>query len=325
MKVLCLALTVILFSAAALVSAQDVQHVTVDFWKNFTLTCDLTMHTDIAAQQPLNISWEAMGKDVVRYDGNMHYGSLFQNRASATWDDGKLSVTLHPVVLSDADVYECLWHGRKTLRTVIITVLETYYEEDIFVRYVNDSVRLPCWGIISKSRTLEKVSVYWKKNGKDLYSLVGGRPPNPPSFMYNNAFMSQDLIQEYGELSLFIENLSPEDTGTYKCWYSDDNFAAVPGIPGSVELTVLDYILPTEIDPFVVSDNSSSSPTSYPTMADQEQEEVWPEMQGTSVPETSPGAEETVPPLPWVRIGIISGVLIITALVMGPLVAMGKI
>ncbi|XP_062373948.1 uncharacterized protein LOC134062086 [Sardina pilchardus] len=281
------------------------------------------MHTDLAAQQPLNISWEAMGKDVVRYDGSLHYGPLFKHRASAKWEDGKLSFMLSPAVLSDADIYECLLDGRRSLSTVIVTVSDPYDNKDSFYHSVSDTAELPCWGKISKSRTLEKVSVHWNKDGKEFYSLIGGKDPNPPSKVY----MNQDLIQEYGELTLFIENLTLEDSGIYECLYRDNNFVLeVPGMPSMVKLTVGEDIFPTVIEPFVISDNSSPSPSSYPTMAVQEQEEILPEMQGTSAPETSPGEdEETGLPLPWVRIGIISGVLIVTALVMGPLVAMGKI
>lgn len=101
-------------------------------------------------------------------------------------------------------------------------------------------VMLPCYGKISKSGTLEKVSVYWKRNGEVVYSLIAGKPPNPPSFEYNNAFMDLESIFKYGDLSLTIYDLTVKDSGTYECLYRDNNFSAeVHGIPESMELSVL--------------------------------------------------------------------------------------
>lgn len=103
--------------------------VSVPFHEDLELTCDLTAHSDLIAQGPLNVSWESMGKDVVHYDGQLHVGPLFENRISAQWEDGKLSFTLISVVLSDSDIYECLWQGRRTLSTVMVTVLGKYEQE----------------------------------------------------------------------------------------------------------------------------------------------------------------------------------------------------
>lgn len=105
------------------------QQVSVDFYGNLTLTCDLTPHRDLLEQGPVNVSWESMGKDVVQYDGDLHVGPLYENRISAAWDDGKLNFTLRNVVLSDADIYECLWHGWKTLQTVMVSVAGEYVQE----------------------------------------------------------------------------------------------------------------------------------------------------------------------------------------------------
>lgn len=96
---------------------------------------------------------------------------------------------------------------------------------------MNSQIILPCFGKISKSRTLKKVSVYWKKDGLTIYSLTAGKP----TLQQNNTSVNLYRILENGDLSLFIENLSLEDSGLYECLYRDNSFG--PEIHGTPKFT----------------------------------------------------------------------------------------
>ncbi|KAL2102799.1 hypothetical protein ACEWY4_001967 [Coilia grayii] len=318
--------------SAALVNPVFKQE-TVKLGDKLELNCSVTEYIHLVEHGLVNITWEATGKDVVSYDGsNFYFGTAFGPRVSAHVDSaGVFSVTLEPVVMSDADMYECFLEGKRILAIVIVTVVS---DPDTHVKSIVinelDDVRLPCLGRISKSATLDKVTVYWKRNDTVIYSLIDGRPPNHPSFWYNNAFMNPDIIQIYGDLSLLIINVSQKDSGIYKCSYSNKNLAADENA-GIVTLTVLGHSTTEEVDELMwynISTNTSSSPsttpypTTNPTPISTERESV----EGEFIHTLNARAEEEIgPQVPWVLIGIITGVLILTALILALLVAMGKI
>lgn len=90
----------------------------------------------------------------------------------------------------------------------------------------NANVTLNCYGKISKSSALDKVSIYWRKEREVIYSVIDGIPPNPPSFWYKNLFLDESRVHTYGDLSLRIFNASVEDSGIYTCSYNNKNFFA---------------------------------------------------------------------------------------------------
>ncbi|XP_062303269.1 uncharacterized protein LOC134007671 isoform X2 [Osmerus eperlanus] len=314
---------------------------TVVFGDTVILPCDGAYYMDQVSQGEVQraLEWSTMGEDVLSNQGEgLTAGKGYKGRVFLPPEGlvkGNFSLEFRKVVLRDANIYECIWQGRKTISTVWlhVDVPSTPTALDVPAGH---SVHLPCYGLVPKDPT--QMTVEWQKDGQTILTFycAGGhywlaKPYYSPNKLYFNRM---------GNFTLTIYSVGHQDQGEYRCFYRPQTSAELQsGTPEAIHLTVnytLSYDDNWETTPTVtmLSDDlqegstggaaATSAPPVPVAMATvtsshlaRGQDEAM-----TSSPEPDIGWLET---LPWVRIGIIAGVLSLTALVLGILLATHKI
>ncbi|XP_029930655.1 uncharacterized protein LOC115375388 [Myripristis murdjan] len=139
-------------------------------------------------------------------------------------------------MLRDANTYECIWRGRRTISTVWLQVNDPQPER-IQAAWLGDSVLLPCYIHISKGQAYEDLHVWWTKDGNTIASLDQGHVQIAADHPSRFTVWTPDTMEDFG---LIISPVLIHDHAEYRCLYttrpSDD---PKPGIPESVTLTVL--------------------------------------------------------------------------------------
>ncbi|XP_055764410.1 uncharacterized protein LOC129840515 isoform X1 [Salvelinus fontinalis] len=339
----------------------------VRYGDNVTLPC--TFSSYLGQEDRGEVRWEAMGQEVA----SMEVGNIL---GEARWDDGAkgvevkttlgfssrvefppaermrdgdFSMTIQETVLSDEEMYECIWLGRKTISTVWLKVQEPDPPRSITL-FKGSPVTLPCYGVIPKTQPTSQIYVQWLKDDVEIMTLNPGPDDKGPKEEDLRLSLPPNNLLENGDLSLFIYKTELKDQGVYRCFYKSRGFEdPKSGIPEDVYLTILDphadlYNLTgtenvTSSSDFSGTSGDSENPITFFTLVTQDKED----MQGTSsepilvqteMTPSSPDAtfedlEDVLAvwakTLPLVRIGIITGVLLVTALIFFPLLALNKI
>ncbi|XP_045912676.1 uncharacterized protein LOC123975316 isoform X2 [Micropterus dolomieu] len=192
-----------------------------------------------------SVHWEAMGEDVAfLVGGEQRPGDKFQGRVQLPSEDklreGDWSVVLQHAMLSDTDMYECMWERRRTISTVWLTVMAPRVDHFLEVP-VGTMVDLACYIQISRSQSPNDLQVWWTKNGSPIVST--GKEALYSTAVVSNAedLSRMDLSVDTKEaIHLFINPTMMSDNGEYRCLYKTRDYDdPKPGIPESITLTVL--------------------------------------------------------------------------------------
>lgn len=111
---------------ACLAAFPQLTKVEVQLGRTVILPCNVSD----TSRGELDVRWEAMGKAVAFFqDGQLMAGQGYEGRIELQISkalQGDFSLTLRSVMMSDTDLYQCLWQGRRSLSTVTFAVLRKY-------------------------------------------------------------------------------------------------------------------------------------------------------------------------------------------------------
>ncbi|KAK5875117.1 hypothetical protein CesoFtcFv8_027639 [Champsocephalus esox] len=317
-------------------------HLQVEYGEWVTLPCNASAYLEEEAEEGL--WWEAMGEDVAilqgeeliqadRFKGRFHLPSEELRR------EGHWSLVLSYALLSDTNMYECIWQGRKTISTVWLTVNVPHVERSMSVP-VDDLSTLPCYIPMSRKQSPNKVLVWWTWNGLTIASL-------PESVTSLDDYRRRIFPDSRESFELDISPTRMTDSGEYQCLYkTSDTDDARSGTPESITLTVVGTNT-TDIDtPWDVATDETTgttedwvSTTHWPIVSTTEEVtvtdpihvlledstqpiEVTTSLQPMdAIVETQtsgPIEVDTAAPdnVPWVRYGLIAAVLLLTTVVL---------
>ncbi|XP_030011600.1 uncharacterized protein LOC115434066 [Sphaeramia orbicularis] len=320
----------------------------VEYGQSAILPCDGSSYLEDDG----GVQWEAMGEDVVtlqgeelkvgdRFTGRVHFASE-EKRKEGDW-----SVVVERLRFSDTNMYECIWQGRRTLSTVWLTVTPPEVEDSLVVS-VGDDVILQCYIDVSRIQSPEDLLVWWERNNtmiiqkKEEVSVSS----DGDSVVYSPT--QNDFSEQTDFTETFHVHMRPktvDDSGEYRCWYktrrSDD---PRPGTPQSITVTVLE---PNhEETGFEMTDHFETTTETAETMTDLTPvllDDATQPVEVITEPQPMEAFDETVTSFPddhspdtwsesvqwdsfpWVRTGLIAGVLLTTAVVLCILRALRKV
>ncbi|XP_070711934.1 uncharacterized protein [Pempheris klunzingeri] len=302
-----------------------------------------------------SVQWEAMGVDVAILQGeDLREGDKFKSRVQLPSEEklreGDWSVVLLNTILSDSDMYECIWRGRKTISTVWLTVKVPHIESSLVVP-AGDKVKMACYLQISRGQSPSELQAWWTRNGSTIVSTQSETLSHTGS---DSEDMSRVhvLADTKEEFHLFISPTTMSDNGQYRCLYKTrDSDDPRPGIPESITLTVLNTsptLIALQSDetttataywvPRVWTEEADGS-TEFPydripvlledstqpiqVITESQPMETFVETVSSFPDQDTP--ETSSESLPWIRIGLIAGVLLVTVVVLCILGALRKI
>ncbi|XP_049325236.1 uncharacterized protein LOC103025432 isoform X2 [Astyanax mexicanus] len=354
--------------------------VEVQFGGRVSLPCNSSAY----GRGELDVQWEAMGKDVAFFqDGQLVSGSGYEGRLELQISqalEGDFSLTLNHAVMSDSDMYECLWQGKRSISTVILKVLQSTWMEEAFnvtemtsLSSSTETTELTTStnGDATTAQDTGTASTPWMEeafNVTEMTSLSSSTETTELTTSTNgNATTAQDTATVTSEM------LPQSNTTIDFTWFIDDASEGGTTIQDTTEEILPEPSPTADVFGFIV-DNSADSTTIQDTEGVISQIHPQPSptahligfiadnsADSTTVEDT---VEETIPhpsrtkdfaglvadsrddinggqdllegegesfelvldeKVPWVRIGIISGVLLVTAALMGTLLALGKL
>ncbi|KAK9980474.1 hypothetical protein ABG768_000079 [Culter alburnus] len=308
--------------------------------------------------EELQLHWEAMGKDVISLSGGVITGgSAFEGRVNFLKDPAEskdFSLVLSDVMPNDGDVYECLWEGNKPICSVLLHVL---MDPNLFPDHVEvfegEDITLECFGNIPKNKPWEDIYIQWLKDDKEILRLSSGKMDVSIDYSIIALPPRHDICR--GVFSLTIMSVSVFDQGDYQCRYKSTDYEAPrSGFPERHMLMVwaassgMTDLMDSVSSASVTSHTHTS--TSVPTWTAVASSQIeagrtapahaYAASTQTEVSSTAPERAEARrflsgqrDPLeflsdektPWIRIGLISGVLLVTAVVLGLLLLSGRI
>ncbi|KAK1876546.1 Protein borderless [Dissostichus eleginoides] len=298
----------------------QMHHLQVEYGEWVTLPCNASAYLEEEEGGPW---WEAMGEDVAilqgeeviqpdRFNGRFHLPSEELRR------EGHWSLVLSYALLSDTNMYECIWKGKKTISTVWLTVNLPHVERSMSVP-VDDLLTLPCYIPMSRKQSPNNMLVWWTWNGMTIASLPGSVPSM-------DDYRRRIFPDSRESFELDISPTMMTDSGEYQCLYkTSDADDAKPGTPESITLTVVETnttdIANLSDTPWVVTTDETTgttedwvSTTHWPIVSTTEEVTV---TDPIHVLEDSTQPIEAAPDnVPWVRYGLIAAVLLLTAVVL---------
>ncbi|XP_016422184.1 uncharacterized protein LOC107751096 [Sinocyclocheilus rhinocerous] len=248
--------------------------------------------------EELHVHWEAMGKDVISLRGDVvTVGRGFEDRVNFLSDPAEsedFSLILSDVMLNDGEIYECLWEGTKPICSVLLQVSTPADLTDHVEVFEGEDITLECFGNIPKNKPWEDIYIQWLKDEREILRLSSGKMDVSIDYSVLRLPAKHDISR--GLFSLSIPSVSVVDRGVYQCRYKSTDYEAPrSGFPETHTLTVRAPLLVTDMSVTETGANSG-----------QPLELLWDEV-------------------PWIRIGLISGVLLVTAVVLGLLLVFGRI
>ncbi|KAJ4924059.1 hypothetical protein JOQ06_000301 [Pogonophryne albipinna] len=233
--------------------------------------------------------------------------------------EGHWSLVLSYALLSDTNMYECIWQGRKTISTVWLTVNLPHVERSMSVP-VDDLSTLPCYIPMSRKQSPNKMLVWWTWNGLTIASL-------PESVTSMDDYRRRIFPDSRESFELDISPTRMTDSGEYQCLYkTSDTDDARPGTPESITLMVVETnttdIANLSDTPWVVTTDETTgttedwvSTTHWPIVSTTEEVTVTDPIHVLLKDSTQP-IEAAPDNVPWVRYGLIAAVLLLTTVVL---------
>ncbi|KAL7845909.1 hypothetical protein AOLI_G00241010 [Acnodon oligacanthus] len=190
----------------------------------------------------LDVHWEAMGKDVAFFqNGQLEAGQGYEGRVELQLSkalEGDFSLTLTNAVMSDTDLYECLWQGKRSISTVILNVLPPPFSELHTSVTEGEDVTLPCYGRIPKNKPWEKMFIQWLKDEEEVLLFSSGKITTNTGYRGLSLPPQEEISR--GIYSLTIETVKTSYQGIYKCRYKANDYEAPrSGVPETYSLSVL--------------------------------------------------------------------------------------
>ncbi|XP_055021565.1 uncharacterized protein LOC129412284 isoform X2 [Boleophthalmus pectinirostris] len=248
----------LLFCCGSVYSAPDVPqsiHMTVPYGQTVVLPCN---GSALVGEKDPEVFWEAMGSDVLTIiGGDVIVQERYEGRASVSDPSGvDWSLVLDSVRLSDKDMYECIWRGRRTLSTVWLNVEYPKVDPVLEVYSHNETVTLPCYLDLPRNQRPEDLNVWWEKDGIVLLrrekNMVSIFMDNYLSLYDNESFLQ---LQNIDKFHLILTQEMIFGDSEYNCWYrTKATEAPRPGIPGTITVILKEAF---DIEEFDNSENST--------------------------------------------------------------------
>ncbi|KAK5847711.1 hypothetical protein PBY51_016819 [Eleginops maclovinus] len=334
----CMMVVLLCLQSNALNIAQT-YHLQVGYGDMVILPCNASTYLE---KEEGALLWEAMGEDVAILQGEeLRQADRFKGRFALPSEEhlreGEWSLELGYALLSDTDLYECIWQGRKTISTVWLQVSVPHVERSM-LELAGDTVTLPCYIQMSRKQSPDDMFVWWTWNGNTIALFHADESSFDDLKMVDN--------DSHEAFHLRISPALMTDSGEYQCLYKTsitDDYTRL-GTPESITLTVVETNTTDIEDTWLVSTNETTGATEDwvstsqwpgvsttetdvipvfledPTqpievLTELQQMEAFEETQSSRPYEAAP---ETSQPdtVPWVRYGLIAGVLLVTAVVL---------
>ncbi|XP_017557285.1 uncharacterized protein LOC108429784 [Pygocentrus nattereri] len=205
-------------------------------------TVILPCNSSAYSRGELDVHWEAMGKDVVFFqNGQLGAGQGYEGRVELQLSkalEGDFSLTLTNAVMSDTDLYECLWQGKRSISTVILNVLPPPFPDLHTSVTEGEDVTLSCYGRIPKNKPWEKMFIQWLKDEEEVLLFSSGKITT--NTVYRGLSLPPQEEISKGIYSLTIESVRASYQGIYKCRYKANDYEAPrSGFPETYSLSVL--------------------------------------------------------------------------------------
>lgn len=231
--------------------AAQSHHLTVGYGQSVLLPCDGSAYLD----EDYNVQWEAMGSDVAALGGDsVDIHNTFKDRLRfASMEErnaGNWSIVLDNLRLSDTDMYECIWAGRRTLSTVWLTV-ELPQVEHTVKAYWNESVTLPCYLDIPRNQSPNDLRVWWEEANNTIFEKQEDTLWFSPEYTLKSSEEQQIYLrpENIDKFHLYLSQNTTDrfNGGEYHCWYqTKESDELKAGIPGTIYLTVM-YFFPDTV------------------------------------------------------------------------------
>ncbi|XP_063733919.1 uncharacterized protein LOC134860952 [Eleginops maclovinus] len=164
----CMMVVLLCLQSNALNIAQT-YHLQVGYGDMVILPCNASTYLE---KEEGALLWEAMGEDVAILQGEeLRQADRFKGRFALPSEEhlreGEWSLELGYALLSDTDLYECIWQGRKTISTVWLQVSVPHVERSM-LELAGDTVTLPCYIQMSRKQSPDDMFVWWTWNGNTI-------------------------------------------------------------------------------------------------------------------------------------------------------------
>lgn len=179
--------------------------------------------------EDITVNWKHLNRlkvyDVVKGKGSVEgQDPKYKNRVESDSEQhlrGNFSIKLRNLQYSDAGKYQCYIIKESVIQTVELEIEEPVQHP--FVPSVGGSVVLPC---SSKKSPLaaEDITVHWRYNENlEVYDIIKGKVSleKQHSAYYNRTEIFSEKYLD-GNFSLKLNNVQRSDTGTYKCYITNE-------------------------------------------------------------------------------------------------------
>ncbi|XP_026874279.2 uncharacterized protein LOC113582620 isoform X4 [Electrophorus electricus] len=189
----------------------------------------------------LDVKWQVMGKDVASFlDGQVVAGKEYEGRVELLQSEtleGDFSLTLTNAIMSDTDIYECLWQGKMIISIVTLNVLPPPFPDARTLILEGEDVTLPCFGKMPKNKHWENMYIQWLKDDIQVLLLESGMVTKDGGSQSQLLPSKEEVSQ--GNFSLTIKSTKVLDQGVYRCLYKTNDFEGPRrGHPEAYTLTV---------------------------------------------------------------------------------------
>ncbi|KAI4885652.1 hypothetical protein NFI96_027541, partial [Prochilodus magdalenae] len=249
---------------ACLAAYVQINEVEVQIGGTATLPCNSSAY----GREELDVQWEAMGKVVAFFqEGQLMAGQGYEGRVELQLSkalEGDFSLTLKNAVMSDTDLYLCLWQGKRDISTVTLNVLPPPLPELHTSVTEGEVVTLPCYGRIPKNKPWDKMFIQWLKDDEEILLFSSGKITT--NTIYRDLSLPSQEEIRLGIYSLTIGSVRALDQGVYKCRYKANDYEAPrSGIPETYSLSVLVSQEHDEMQPTLEDASDVTEITTYST------------------------------------------------------------
>ncbi|KTF95472.1 hypothetical protein cypCar_00034915, partial [Cyprinus carpio] len=284
--------------------------------------------------EELHVHWEAMGKDVISLRGDaVAVGRGFEDRVNFLRDPAEsedFSLILSDVMLNDGDIYECLWEGTKPICFVFLQVSTPAVFTDHVQVFEGVDITLDCFGDIPKNKPWEEIYIQWLKDDREILRLSSGQMDVSVDYSVLRLPAKHDISRGIFSLSIasVMMDTSVTETDTdSEVWSSTVSLSHTQTVWAQTEssssVLTLTYAERDGVTDTSVPETVTDSVTTDTSVPETDIDSV---TTALSIPDTDTDSSQLFSDeIPWIRIGLISGVLLLTAVFLALLLVFGRI